>query len=338
MINVESDDNIFIEMQYTNLIEEINMSAETANDTNDNSSELDLNKLLSLIWAGLKMIIGGSEMFRPYKKMWRDVPKTFKRYKPGGVWKDILQPLRGIGNVIKGLAGIVGFLVKVILSVIINVIILPIVLACVGCAAGILAGFAAGSFVADVTDSGFLGVVVGLPAAIVLGVAGGIGAGALSFVALAALTTVCLGIGAVFTGIESGGWILRGATQVIATPFAWLRALVIRGPLTAFKGSPKIEEGASIQREIKSTEDLLEKLDPNGLAPALITQLSATKIHDKYIKRADNDQPTDINREAEVNAYAKVFDEPTADNRKNFFDLFEPAVDDGNTTGCSLTR
>lgn len=43
--------------------------------------------------------------FHPFFSMTKDVADTFKPYKSGFyVWRDILQPLRGLGNIIKGAA------------------------------------------------------------------------------------------------------------------------------------------------------------------------------------------------------------------------------------------
>jgi hypothetical protein len=147
--------------------------------------------------------------FEIFLDMGKEVVDTFKPYK--GYYqstRDVLIPLRGLKNLLKGLLDVTLALVYLALAP--AVFTISLLLTIVG---GIFSG-----------SSNFT-----IGALVVTGVTGA-------------------GFGVAISDIARGlSDIVKGVTQLAATPLVWAIKMPLRGLITLFAGAPKIEDSATIK-------------------------------------------------------------------------------------------
>lgn len=86
--------------------------------------------------------------------------------------------------------------------------------------------------------------------------------------------------------VESCAAILRGLTQIAATPLTWFLKKPLRSLITAFRGEQKIEENKGIRRLVAEIQD-----------GKYYNHSTYYRIHEKYSKQRKQGQDSDIDYE-----------------------------------------
>tara|TARA_R110002126_G_scaffold273866_1_gene418653 strand:- start:195669 stop:196586 length:918 start_codon:yes stop_codon:yes gene_type:complete len=189
-------------------------------------------------------IPGGLE---PVLGMIKDFVDTFKPYKSWHyVGRDIIQPLKGIGNIAKGLANIIGSILLFFSNTIRYALI-----------SGNYYHFKKNMFLNFNRTTSWL-----------------------------------------LDGISS---LVRGITQVIATPLTWLIKIPLRGLITAIEGVRTLEEDPSIQRLVTEGKEAIQD--------SKIAQIDCIRheLHRKFIKAMDNGRSTSISSHIEQSKFQNQY-------------------------------
>jgi hypothetical protein len=98
--------------------------------------------------------------------------------------------------------------------------------------------------------------------------------------------------------LEGVASIVRGITQIVATPLTWLVKMPFRGLVTAIYSAPKIEESASIQRVATTGNAVLQ-----NRATAFLVEYIRYELHRKFLKAHRRGQKTDIDPVQELASF-----------------------------------
>jgi len=111
--------------------------------------------------------------------------------------------------------------------------------------------------------------------------------------------------------------LVRGITQIIATPLTWLIKIPLRGLITTIKGVRKLEEDPSIQRLVAEGEEAIREPD--------IAQIDCIRheLHRKFEKAMDKGRSTNITSYIEQSKfqnqhfkYGRCYEYPLRPDRK----------------------
>jgi hypothetical protein len=128
--------------------------------------------------------------------------------------------------------------------------------------------------------------------------------------------------------IDGFSSLIRGTTQLLATPLTWLIRIPVRFGLVLYKGAPDIIENEEIQRLVLKGEEALES--GNGLTMDCIRH----RLHEEYEKANEKGQPTALAAGIEKEVFDELYfkyghkwtfmDEATKSNALKYLSLFKP--------------
>lgn len=191
-----------------------------------------------------QQILGG---LQPIADMGKDFIDTFKPYKAGyHVKRDFLQPLRGVGNIAKGVANLICvsplFLGNTVRYAFIS---------------GSVANFASNMRLNFERTASWL-----------------------------------------LDGVSS---LIRGVTQVVATPLTWLIKMPLRGLITAIKGAPQITQNHGMQCLVADGK--------NAVQEGEVIHLDCVRheLHRKFKKAINRGQKTNIPSKQEEELFNRQY-------------------------------
>lgn len=112
--------------------------------------------------------------------------------------------------------------------------------------------------------------------------------------------------------IDGFSSIVRGSTQVIASPLTWTLRMPFKGILTAIKGTPDIIENEEIQHLVDLGQKALNKQDSYTM------DCVRHRLHEEYEKSVYRGQHSKIAPEIEKNAFSLMyFKHPLHEDAKN---------------------
>ena len=184
---------------------------------------------------------------QPIASMANDFQYTFKPYKSvRDVLIDVLQPVRGVVNILRGIA---------------NLVVAPI--------------FLLGNTVRYALISG-------------------------SFSNFSSNMKLNLGRSTSWF-IDGLSTLIRGTTQIIASPLTWALRIPLRGIITGIKGTPDISENEAIQRLVDQGNQAIE--DKDGYTMDCIRH----RLHEEYQKSLSRGQVSEISSPQEEGAFNTMY-------------------------------
>jgi hypothetical protein len=122
--------------------------------------------------------------------------------------------------------------------------------------------------------------------------------------------------------------IVRGSTQVVATPLTWVLRMPLRGIITAVKGHPDISENEEIQHLVALGNQAIT--DNDGYKMDCIKH----RLHEEYQKSLSRGQPSTISPQEENQAFNSMsfkyglgwvspIQEPAKQNSITYLSLFK---------------
>lgn len=193
-----------------------------------------------------QQMLGG---LQPIADMIKDFVDTFKPYKfSDHAKKDLLQPISGLGNIVKGIINLLGAPVLFVGNTIRYI------------------------FISD-SFSGFL-----------------------------YLYNIVLNIHRTASWMLDGvSSLVRGVTQIAATPLAWFIKMPLRGLVTAIKGIPSIEQNSGIQKLVAEGKTAVQE--------GKVYHVNAIRheLHRKYKKATERGQKTNIPKKLEEDFFRSIY-------------------------------